>query len=242
MRFGKLPAQHDYRTLRFGDYVPRGLVAPQAHDSLAIVQKHLGAPVTALYPMLGNDQYGDCTCAALGHAETLFSGLIGAKAIPTTAQTTKLYFSLTGGVDSGLVELDVLNAWRKKPLLGGQILAYVKVNAKNHAHVQLACAMFGSVYLGFQVQAHAIADFNARKPWTPGPLTQDGHAVLMTSYTPKDLTVLTWGNTQKATWAWWDECVEEAYCVLPVQAQQSGFSQGFNFAQLTTDLAQVAGS
>jgi hypothetical protein len=63
------------------------------------------------------------------------------------------------------------------------------------------------------------------------------HAV---GYDSKGLTVLTWGNTQKATWAWWDECVDEAYAILPEEAKSSKFAHGFNFAQLQQDLNAVA--
>jgi hypothetical protein len=55
------------------------------------------------------------------------------------------------------------------------------------------------------------------------------------------VTVLTWGSTQQGTWAWWDECVDEAYGILPPNAQQAGFAPGFGFAQLQADLKQVAG-
>jgi hypothetical protein len=54
------------------------------------------------------------------------------------------------------------------------------------------------------------------------------------------VTVLTWGNTQQATWAWWDECVDEAFAILPSEAEKSGFAPGFDFAQLQTDLTAVA--
>ncbi len=37
------------------------------------------------------------------------------------------------------------------------------------------------------------------------------------------VTVLTWGNTQQGTWAWWDECVDEAYAILPQDATKPGF-------------------
>jgi hypothetical protein len=53
--------------------------------------------------------------------------------------------------------------------------------------------------------------------------------------------VLTWGNTQQATWAWWDECVDEAYAILPPQAKKADFAAGFDFTQLEADLADVAG-
>lgn len=48
------------------------------------------------------------------------------------------------------------------------------------------------------------------------------------------------GNTQKATWAWWDECVDEAYAILPAEATQKDFSPGLNFDQLKADLSKVA--
>jgi hypothetical protein len=57
----------------------------------------------------------------------------------------KLYFHLTGGVDSGLNVLDILNYWRQQRVAG--------------------------------------------------------------------------------TWAWWDECVDEAYALLP----RPGFAPGFQF-------------
>ena len=54
------------------------------------------------------------------------------------------------------------------------------------------------------------------------------------------VTVLTWGNTQQATWGWWDECVDEAYAILPPEAQNPDFAPGFNIAQLQADLQAVA--
>jgi hypothetical protein len=60
------------------------------------------------------------------------------------------------------------------------------------------------------------------------------------AYDANGVTVLTWGNTQQATWGWWDECVDEAYALLPVQAQVAGYATGFDFAQLKQDLSAVS--
>ena len=73
-------------------------------------------------------------------------------------------------MDSGWNELDVLDYWQSNAVDGGQIAAYVAIQAKNHTHVQLAIQLFGGVYLGFQVQENAIQEFDVRQPWTPGPL------------------------------------------------------------------------
>ena len=122
-RFGKRPPKNDYRTLRFRNYVTAALAPPPAafnvldrvYDSL-----HTTDP-TQLFPMDGNDRYGDCTIAALGHAITVYRGLIGTRRIMTERAVLKLYMHLTGGVDSGLNELDVLGYWRKHAVDGDKI-------------------------------------------------------------------------------------------------------------------------
>jgi hypothetical protein len=241
-RFGKHPPKQDYRTLRLRKYLTAALAAPPpSYDVLPRVYQKLDtADPTKLFPMDGNDTLGDCTIAALAHAVTTFRGLVGTRQIMAKASVIKLYMHLTGGVDSGLNELDVLNYWRKNAVSGDKILAFATIDVKNHTHIQQAIQLFGGVYLGFQVQQNCLQEFDARQPWTPGPLTQDGHAVFAVAYDPAGVTVLTWGNTQKATWAWWDECVDEAYALLPADSKKSDFAPGFDFAQLQADLANVA--
>jgi len=239
-RFGKHPPKQDYRTLRLRDYLGALPAPPASFDVLATVYKNLNdKDPTKLFPMDANDSLGDCTIAALAHAITVYRGKVSKLIIPPVNQITKLYFHLTGGVDSGLNELDVLNYWRKTSFSGDKILAFATIDPKNHTHVQQAIQLFGGVYLGFQVQQNAVADFDARKPWTPGTLTNDGHAVYAVAYDANGVTVLTWGNTQAATWGWWDECVDEAYAILPPEAKQPTFAPGFNINQLLADLNDV---
>ncbi|HET6239420.1 MAG TPA: hypothetical protein VFE41_31380 [Acetobacteraceae bacterium] len=241
-RFGKHPPKIDYRTLRLRDYLTNDLPAPPpAVNTLTRVYAKLGiSDPTALFPMDGNDTLGDCTIAALAHAVATYRGLLGKKDIMSKQAVVKLYMHLTGGVDSGLNELDVLNYWRKTSVAGDKILGYVSVSPKDHTHVQQAIEIFGGVYLGFQVQQNCVQEFDNHQPWTPGPLTNDGHAVFAVAYDQTGVTVLTWGNTQQATWAWWDECVDEAYAILPPEAKNASFAPGFNFAQLQSDLNAVA--
>src|SRR5690348_3303879 len=114
-RFGKHPPQADYRTLRFKDYLTAKLAAPPAaYNVLPNVYKMLKTTdPTKLYPMDGNDTLGDCTIAGVAHAITTYSGLVGKKKIMGKSEVVKLYYHLTGGVDSGLNELNVLNFWRQ---------------------------------------------------------------------------------------------------------------------------------
>jgi len=244
-RFGKHPVKHDYRTLRLKNYLgtkTADMAAPPAqYDVLKLVHDKLGSAQNGdLFPIDGNDIYGDCTIAALAHAVTINRALASnEKKIMTAQAVERLYFRLSGGVDSGLVELDVLNYWRKHKVAGDSLLAYASIEPKNHTHIKQAIHAFRGVYLGFQCQKNCVEDFQAQKPWTPGKLTNDGHAVYAVGYDKDGVTVLTWGGTQRGTWAWWDECVDEAYALIPTEAKDPDFSPGFNLAQLKADLAQL---
>lgn len=241
-RFGKHPPKIDYRTLRFKNYLTAAIAPPPPSlNVLPRVYDKLGtSDPSMLFPMDGNDTLGDCTIAGLAHATTTYRGLIGSRDIMSKQAVVKLYFHLTGGQDTGLNELDVLNYWQSHSVAGDKILAYASIDPKNHTHIEQAIQLFGGVYLGFQVQQNCVQEFDAHQPWTPGPLTNDGHAVFAVGYDQNGVTVLTWGNTQQGTWGWWDECVDEAYAILPPEANDPRYAPGFNIAQLQADLAAVA--
>ena len=240
-KFGKHPPRHDKRTLLFKNYLAPELPPPPPQfDVLDRVFSNLQTQdVEILFPMDGNDQYGCCTFAAKAHAITAYQGLIGKRTIVSGPDVIAAYLAFTAGEDTGCNELDVLNDWRQKPFAGDQILGYAAINPRNHTNVMRAISMFGGVYLGFQVQEAAETDFDARRTWTAGPLTADGHAVFATAYRPTGGTVLTWGNTQAFDWHWWDMCVDECYAILPQEAQDPNFCPGFDVQTLQADLACV---
>jgi hypothetical protein len=241
-RFGKHAPKHDYRTLRLKDYISKLAPPPETYDVLASdVYPNLGiSDPTQLFPIDGNDVYGDCTIAGISHAITVYRGMISQNVIPSSDDIVKLYFHLTDGQDTGLNELDVLNYWRQNSFEGDEIIAYAKIDVTKHDQVMQAISLFGGIYLGFQVQVNAIDDFNNGNPWTPGDLTNDGHAVYATAYDQNYVTVLTWGNTQLGTWGWWDECVDEAYAIISPEAADPKFAPGFDLDQLLEDLQDIA--
>lgn len=114
-RFGKHPPKRDYRTLRFKDYLKAGLAAPSASfNVLDRVYNNLKVKdPTKLFPMDGNDTLGDCTIAAAANAVTTYRALTGKEQIMSKQAAIKVYMHLSGGVDSGLNEFDVLNYWRQ---------------------------------------------------------------------------------------------------------------------------------
>src|SRR5437016_223857 len=108
-RFGKHPPKVDYRSLRFKSYLtPAVAPPPPAFDVLQRVYQKLDTTdPTKLFPMDGNDSKGDCTIAAVAHAITTYRGIVGQRRIISQTAVIKLYLHLTGGLDSGLNELDV---------------------------------------------------------------------------------------------------------------------------------------
>ena len=236
--FGKLPPKDDARTLLMGNYLLDDIAPPPPSCNLlpTVFQNLNMNNVATLFPMDGNNRYGDCTIAAVAHAITVYGGLVGIRNIMSELDVQNLYLHLTGGADNGLVELDVLNYWRQNAISGDTILAYVKIDVRNHDHVKQAIQLLGGVYVGFQVQQNCVFQFQNRQPWVPGPLTGEGHAVYAVEYGPSGVTVLTWGSVQEATWDWWDACVDEAYAILPPEAELAGIDMD----QLRADLAAVS--
>jgi hypothetical protein len=241
LKFGRLPVKHDERNLQFANYItPKLAPPPSAVDNISKAYKLVCClSRDSLFPMDGNDKWGDCTVAGGAHAITLFRAMIGQKYVPSSDDVVSEYLKLTGGTDTGVYELDLLNAWRKDGMFGDKILAHVEVNPKNHTHVQQSIQLFGGLLVGMVTTQDCINQFWAHQMWTPGPLTGGLHAVFVANYDPNRLTVLTWGKTQDASWDWWDECIDEAHAILPPEAANNLFQPGFNLGQLQADLIEV---
>lgn len=242
LRFGKKPPKRDYRTFLLREYLKDDVPSPPENiDSTTRVYQNTNRHDPAyLFPMYDNDQIGDCTIAAMAHGDTVWSALVGNLSIYELELVKKIYFHLTGGDDSGLAMLTVLDYFKKTPVKNELIYAYMSVNPYNHVHVKQAIAIFGGLFVGFQVQEDCAKDFVESRVWTPGRLLNAGHAIFVTGYNPVELNVLTWGGTHRGTWEWWDACVDEAYVILPPEASNPEFAPGFDFEKLKKDLVSVS--
>lgn len=241
LRFGKLAPILDPKTPKFSAYMAPTLPPPPpAFSVLALVAANLRRNDTAnLFPMDGNDAVGDCTIAGLAHAQTLWRGLTKALCIWGEGDILNFYYAMTGGQDSGLACLSVLQEWHRRPINHDRILGYAAVDPKNHQHVMQALHLFGGLYLGFTVTGDCIRQFENGMPWTPGTLTDEGHCVVADGYDAQGLDLLTWGSRQRGTWAWWDQGVDECYAVVPPEAANPNFAPGYNVATLVRDLEAV---
>jgi hypothetical protein len=262
MKLGKLAARFDSRTLRLPKYIRPGIFppAPPFRDWSAAVPS---------WPMLGNNDYGDCTVASALHLDQTWADNAGAPFVPITAQALAAYSAITGfspanpATDNGAVLLDVLNYWRNTGIAGRKILAYVSVNMKNEAEVKQAINLFGGLYIGLLLPlAWQTADIwdapaagrqgffarlfsrvkRAAANWTPG--SWGGHAVPLVQYSPGIYQCITWGAKKKITAAGLTGFADEGYAVLSQDwISAKGLSPaGFDMTTLQKDLQAVAAS
>lgn len=243
---GKRPPRRDPRTLRFAKYLRADLPPPPPS---VLWQKNV-----ASYPMDGNDAYGDCTIAAAAHLiQTWTSPVPGSYVNPTATAVVADYFALTGGPDSGLALLDVLNAWSNAGLGTGvpsdaadKISAYAQLALGDPTEMQQAIALFGGVYLGVVLPDYILSQ-PLGQPWdvpssgpVPPPDPNNGHCVPLVGYDGTFFYCVTWGTVTPVTPAFLAAYMDEGYAILsPDWVGTNPAPNGFDFAQLQADLAQL---
>ena len=250
-KLGKLPAKIDSRTLKFSDYIDVGLPAPPNHRNWA--QKK----AIPTWPMMANDQIGDCTIAAAGHMVELWTAdESGTATIIPDSQIIAAYSAIsgydpaTGNNDVGCAILDVLNYWRTTGIGGDKIYAYMSATPTNHTQIQQAMFVFGAVDIGINLPLTAQNQTGGGRKWAvpPGGAVGDGapgswggHSVPIVSYDQTGLLVVTWGALQFMTWGFLDTYCDEAYAVLSETDWVSKGKNplGLNMAQLRADLNQI---
>ena len=236
-KLGKLAPKIDNRTLKFKSYFAKLPPLPTAID---------WTPKVPDWLMLGNDQYGDCTCASAMHLEMLWTSQTSKEYIPSVTDTLAAYTAITGfnpndpNTDNGAAELDVLNYW-KKTGFGSRppITGFMEIGTGNIQHLKASIALFGGAYIGIQVPANAQDAFSAGQPWIDTSCTdiEGGHAIPLVAYDANFVTCVTWGALQKISYDWLATYMEEGYAVLsPDWIANGSAPSGFNLAQLQSDL------
>ena len=242
MKFGRLPSAPEKlaRRLWLRDYLTLPVIPPaKSYD------------ITAPWGMLGNDTVGDCTCAAAGHAD-MIAEIFGEKVTPavTSDEVLAAYSAITGyspddpNSDQGANMLDVLKYWQKTGIAGQKCSAYVAFDPANKAHWEAATYLFGFVYIGVNLPDIVTKALPTIIDWTDttdAPDQNNGHCIIGCAYADSEgVTIVTWGQTVRATWAFLAKYCDEAYAVLlPAWAQ--GDPPGIDMTQLTADLAVVQG-
>lgn len=185
---------------------------------------------------------GDCgPCAVPAHSGMLTAVLTGlplAANTMTSDQVVDLYFSYTGGQDTG-VDIGDWLLWLYQQ---GLIEGFLKLEL---AEMDAALATFDVVITGVDLNPDADGQFSDGQPWDVGPGDEpdpdDGHAILylVAQSASGPYAWCTWGAIQPSTLAWKQGCVTQAFAVL---TRQQAEGVGFPFAALDADLKALGGT
>ncbi|MBO0826192.1 MAG: hypothetical protein J2P24_00280 [Streptosporangiales bacterium] len=208
------------------------------------------------WPMYGNDQWGDCVWAMIGHMIESVTAYAGDPVKPTEAALLKGYADVTGfdpddpSTDQGTVIQDALDYWRKTGIempdgSRHRILGFAQVDHGNAREMDYALDLFGAVAVGVNFPSSAMDQFNAGQPWDyiPGSPVEGGHAVhKVSSDTTTELgQVVTWGRVQPVTETWAMQYVEETWAVALPELVDDDFPLKANAAALNSAFEEVTG-
>ncbi|MGH3099267.1 MAG: hypothetical protein ACRDMV_25080 [Streptosporangiales bacterium] len=247
-KLGRLPPHPEstHPRLKLGRYLTSALPEPP-------VSVDWYSQVTD-WPMYGNDDWGDCVLAAIGHEieSRTHYGQGQTVEIPPQA-VLDAYTAVTGfdpdagppgqnPTDRGTNMQDALGYWRHTGVGGHTILVFAQVDEENQ--IRQAVNLFGAVGLGITVTRDMMDDFDAGKPWTRASGQRlGGHAVPAVGYDDQYVYVVSWARIQPMTWACFRQCVEECWCsVTRDWLDSSGQDpQGLDLAKLGDDFTNLTG-
>src|ERR1700690_1088105 len=258
VRLGKKAAKIDPRTLQLGNYFTDFIGEPPAS---ADYTKGISS-----WGMMLNDNLGDCTIAAVGHAvQVLTANNLSGEGEQTIPDSTvlKLYENWCGYVpgdpstDQGGVEIDVLNNWRTRGILNTQhaLFGYADTRTEQFKEIKQAIYLFGGVYIGLQLpisaQGKNVWDISTGPDAVPG--SWGGHAVFIPKYVTNPdgtttFTAISWGGEYEITEAFWryvdptnGPYIDEVHALLGQDWINNWVApQGFNLHQLEKDLWKVS--
>lgn len=203
------------------EHVPASYLPP------ATLDRYSAIPAASI-GMDGNDNVGCCTCADADHEVKSAQVAAGNPEVAsTTAEVLAAYSAITGynpadpSTDQGAEMQSVRDYWQKTGLtLGGtvhKILLFAELDVHTDTLMRWALDQFGTVGIGVNLPNSAMDQFNSGQPWdvvaNDGGI-DGGHAVAVVGYDASYWYVITWGQVQKVTPAWWRTYVEEAWTTL----------------------------
>lgn len=207
------------------------------------------------WPMYLNDQLGDCGPAGAGHLIQAVSTYGQGNTITITDDDVLKVYEAVGGyvpgqssTDSGVVLQDLLSYWRKTGIAGHKILAFAEIDPSDIKTARAALYHFGGLYIGINFPGSAMDQFNQGKPWdvVKGARIEGGHCIFdpindNSSAEPWD--IVTWGELQEMTQAFWDAYVEEVWVVItPEWFDAQGHSpEGVDLYTIGEDFAALTG-
>ena len=232
-RLGKLAATRPFGLRDLSVYSNGPLPAPPAevnyYDGLSL-------------PIDGNDTYGDCVAAGMAHCVAVWDSEVKENLhVPDQKEVVDTYFTLTGGIDSGLNESSVLTTWTKNELMGHTIAAFAPVSCTSVAEIHQSVAFYGACMFGIQCPDSAQQQFAANEPWTvvPGAQVEGGHCIVAVGYDQRYVYCATWGGIAPVSYPFLSKYLDEAWAVIPDAFVKAGKGPALDLATLQADIARI---
>jgi hypothetical protein len=257
LQYGRKPRDFTRPALTLEHYLTAGGLPPAPAgdvDRCALVPK---------WPMYGNDQWGDCVWAMIGHMIQSWSAYAGTEVSVPKASLLKGYSDVTGfdpnagppgnnPTDQGTNIQDALAYWKFTGIKDStgtyhKIAGYAAFgDCHNIVLTKQVVSTFGSVALGVNFPVSGMDQFNAGEPWTyvPGSPIDGGHAYPRVKVSGGGLDVytdITWAKAQRESLRFNLNYTEEAWAVVSqdwIDANGVDIT-GLNLTQLLADMAFV---
>lgn len=247
LKLGKKAPTPDDRDLLFATYTTSAIkAAPVGFGHLKLVTEPWG--------VLLNDELGDCAIAGPAHETMLLNAAAGKQVAFTDANIVDAYTGACGydpsnpATDEGCIVRDVLGYRNSVGLTDStgavhKIGAYVAVKTGDWVETLQALYVMECVGLGIQVPQSAMDQFQAGQPWTvvhDSPIIGGHYVPLMARPEEDVLKVITWGQPQLMTRAFFEAYCDEAWCYISLENLTDGKTlEGFDVAALQADLEKL---
>ncbi len=213
--------------------------------------------------MMLNNSLGDCAEAGYGHflqvdsflargailtladayIERLYQTQGYVPGNPSTDQGTILQSLLSLLVTTGMVMPDGTTQ---------KLFAFVEVDPRNDADLNLVTYQCGGLYLGFAVPRYLEAEFSPGSTWDVKPSGDQtivgGHCVVSAGYSPAPIgflrQIISWGSADyHMAPAFWTLRVDEAYALLSPEAitRNGGTFAGLTVAEWEQQMEAIKG-
>lgn len=247
VKLGKKPGVvHDPRTFKLESFLEPALPKAPAESYVG-----KGEPIR----MYANDDWGDCTCAAIAHGIDVHERATRQVEVQLNDDDVlTAYKRVMVGDDGGAYLLDVLNDQRKLGMgreadgSPHKVTAYASVRLRDRDLWKVASWMFGGLYIGALLPRAAADQLRAGKTrWTVvtddsgRPGSWGGHAMYAVGYSSGSVVLSTWDLRIRAEWDWIERYVDEAYAIVSEDfLSRSGRTpQGFSSEKLEDALAAI---
>jgi hypothetical protein len=259
-KYGRLQPDPTRPRLTLEKYLdPRVPLSPAGLPPVPLTTDVDRASAVQDWPVYLNDQLGDCTIAAIGHmygAWTTYAG--AAEALFGDDQIQAVYSRVGGYVpgdpstDNGCVMQDVLADQQSNGITdaSGKVHAVAGYAAFGNPADEMLLGqvldVFGTVYVGVNVQQQMESEFANQQPWTwkRGAQVIGGHAICLQRRLGSGnapLEYVTWGALQPATTGFQAHAAEEAWAVVTRDWLSANGTtvEGLDLQQLLSDMGSV---